>query len=658
MPGACDSCYKRKIQCDAVQPQCNWCHHHKIACTFSRVPRTRKSKIPTGHRKKRLNGQGAEITGIPSRCSKSETEDNVLQQPQPSHPLDSETHYQNSHQNVSQGTSDTKSTPSLPYVGLRKLHFAGVELGFMGHNVMPFFSSRGQQWVQSCTGDIVSSQKLLSLGLLCHDIRKDNHSNGALPFATAMRKQQQIDLPSKEVVEECAKQFLASGISLIFPLVDMVLFSDALSLAYGQTDCSHSWPDLVNARAFILSFLALVSTSNVECGKLLDHSGEVWSSEAHQLIPEVLETSPSLNGVQSIIMIALNHTLSGDFGSADIFISIASRLIFTLGGHINDAQDCTGGENNPPRPTTHESRVNTHIRKLFWICYISDKDSCVRIARPPSLHDSECDLTLPEEYGQTQNASPNSTSSEPSNAHEYAHSNIIFLSEIRLSILKSHIQSSLYSILALRKTDAELLRSVRELDDELEQWRVSLPADIRPTVSFSQDPSNSSCNPPGLGAVIIRLEYHHCMGTIHQASSRCQAWLQRPNAAMDGVSSSLELSIGASRSLLNYLLAAHRVLNKEFFRYINFYPMSAFLTLFCNMLRKPLHASVQGDLKLLEEGPVRLRQVMEFHQPSNDAVHVLQFVEFLVLLGSLARSAMEKARCESDCLEDGQEDLK
>ncbi|KAJ6020285.1 hypothetical protein N7499_003563 [Penicillium canescens] len=45
---ACDSCYKRKpltysaanaakVKCDAAVPQCIWCSHHNIPCTFDRV---------------------------------------------------------------------------------------------------------------------------------------------------------------------------------------------------------------------------------------------------------------------------------------------------------------------------------------------------------------------------------------------------------------------------------------------------------------------------------------------------------------------------------------------------------------------------------------------------------------------------------------------
>lgn len=58
---ACDSCYKRKvgfvldqlstslnwsqIKCDAALPQCNWCSHHNISCTFDRVVQRKRKNV-------------------------------------------------------------------------------------------------------------------------------------------------------------------------------------------------------------------------------------------------------------------------------------------------------------------------------------------------------------------------------------------------------------------------------------------------------------------------------------------------------------------------------------------------------------------------------------------------------------------------------------
>jgi hypothetical protein len=60
-------------------------------------------------------------------------------------------------------------------------------------------------------------------------------------------------------------------------------------------------------------------------------------------------------------------------------------------------------------------------------------------------------------------------------------------------------------------------------------------------------------------SVVLRLNYYLCMAIIHQASNRCKAWMQG-SGMMDGVSSSLALSVEASRSTLCYLKAAEHVL--------------------------------------------------------------------------------------------------
>lgn len=70
------------------------------------------------------------------------------------------------------------------------------------------------------------------------------------------------------------------------------------------------------------------------------------------------------------------------------------------------------------------------------------------------------------------------------------------------------------------------------------------------------------------------------------------------------------------------------------------------------MLLKPLHASVQGDLKLLEEAPIKLRKALESHQLSSDDIDIQRSEEFMLLLGSLTRSAVAKARRERDGLND------
>ncbi|KAJ4341545.1 hypothetical protein N0V85_009859, partial [Neurospora sp. IMI 360204] len=202
--------------------------------------------------------------------------------------------------------------------------------------------------------------------------------------------------------------------------------------------------------------------------------------------------------------------------------------------------------------------------------------------------------------------------------------------DLRLTLIKSKTCKLLYSASALRKSDAELLRDIRELDDELERWRLSVPERYRPALSLprtspgglqrqrqgqegSEKGSGGGCyfQVPGhkqqeqeqeeqgqgqkkqghgygksydptisaesIRTILINLQYHHLVATIHQATGRCRAWQNRSSMLeentnartgemlMEGVSSSLALSVEASRSTLIYLRSVTRALLGEAF---------------------------------------------------------------------------------------------
>jgi hypothetical protein len=220
--------------------------------------------------------------------------------------------------------------------------------------------------------------------------------------------------------------------------------------------------------------------------------------------------------------------------------AVAARQIFMLGANLN---------HNRTAPVSERSlKRQKHLRNLFWICYTLDKDVSLRTGQPPVIADEDCDLTMPEGYIDRAFNDPDKDDNqllEP-----------VFPFDLRLSMIKSRTKSHLYSVSAMQKSDADLLKSIRELDDELEEWRLSIPPQWRPTMSFSQETSDPNMS---MHSVMLRVNYYLCMSVIHQASSRCKAWMQG-TGMMDGVSSSLALSVEASRSTLCYLGAAKEVL--------------------------------------------------------------------------------------------------
>lgn len=227
---------------------------------------------------------------------------------------------------------------------------------------------------------------------------------------------------------------------------------------------------------------------------------------------------------------------------------MATRMIFKLGAHISA----------PHHESYNKDDSAHHIRDIFWICYCMDKDLCHRIGQPPAINDAHCDLALPPNYAELQNSNILSIG----HASLYKPSTVpLYPWDIRLSIIKSRIYEDLYSISAGRQTEAEILRRIRYLDEELEVWRLTLAPDHRPTLSFlDKTPLDANTNTQ---AIILRLSYHHCVILIHKA--RCRIFGSVSSLTRDGHEANFQLLADASKSILTYLEKALPVVAHECF---------------------------------------------------------------------------------------------
>jgi hypothetical protein len=66
--------------------------------------------------------------------------------------------------------------------------------------------------------------------------------------------------------------------------------------------------------------------------------------------------------------------------------------------------------------------------------------------------------------------------------------------------------------------------------------------------------------------LLFKMQYHYCMSAIHQTSSRCTAWVRNQDTRVAG--SSLAISIGASRAVLNRFLDTSPQLLGQFLMYV------------------------------------------------------------------------------------------
>lgn len=231
-------------------------------------------------------------------------------------------------------------------------------------------------------------------------------------------------------------------------------------------------------------------------------------------------------------------------------------MIFKLGANLfRDTNLGLPSENLSDLP----SRAHCHLRNLFWICYAIDKELFLRIGRCPSLNDDDCDLTLPPGYIDPTWA--DHMAAQPS-ARPVAEP-LLFPTDLKLSILVSKIYRTLYSASALRSSVSEILRTIRERDEELKKWSECLLEPDRFIALLSNDKQSEPVTK--VRSIMLRIQYHHCVAAIHQASHRCTARTGDSIELSEGIRSSQELSIEASRSLLLFLRATKNALPAEYF---------------------------------------------------------------------------------------------
>ncbi|KAJ9144064.1 C6 zinc finger domain containing protein [Pleurostoma richardsiae] len=605
---ACDSCHRKKIHCDAAVPQCNWCKHHDLTCSYNRVSRLKsQSKTTRDDLARRLDRLESRLTDIESASIA------------PSSPSSGAADTRNNDSSIAATPNRLPLQPAEPAAqgqylvsSFGKLHFAGYQLGeISSHCGIPLFSVHGREWIKSRTGEDAGSEILGLSGA-------PRKGPPIVPFSLRQFEQSatNLDLPPREVVETCVEAFRASHYKMVFPTIDTVLFQSTIDLAYRPQQDESPSLDSISAKACIFSFLSVISVGRLEFGHRLapNIDGDACAFKTQHLMPYALQET-NLVTLQTLVMLP----------------------------SIDPGQPVSA------RASDRAWREKIHLRKVFWLCYTFDKDMAIRTGHPPCMGDENCDLTFPHGY--------------LDRVHNFDGFDASLLDEadvpwlpgdLRLTLIKSKTFKVLYSVEALQKPDAVLLRDIRELDDELERWRVSLPAHAQPKLFYSREEEQidlSMMQHAIMHTTIIHFEYHYLLATIHRAVGRCRAWRDGAGSKVDGLKSSLSISVEASRATIFYLRQAINYVLGEAFWLVVFYPMSAVLTLFCNIMLDPLEPRASDDLELLNLAPellkaMRSRELLTQNEIANmDKVD--SFVAELIRLGSQAIAKAETMRAKA-----------
>lgn len=265
---------------------------------------------------------------------------------------------------------------------------------------------------------------------------------------------------------------------------------------------------------------------------------------------------------------SIYYDFSGELQLASMLHSLACRCLYSLGGHLKqDSGEPRKDIINDANGTAEEP--GEFLRGLFWLCYFFDKHISLRTGQPPCIDDDQCDLTLPGAYtgiccmDLCLDLIPLDKISLDTELRP------VLPGDLTLTIIKSEVYAKLYSPHSLRKDDTHLFRTIRELDEELENWRMAVPAIVRPQLSVTHEvPGIVTQHPLGMKIISAHFEYLYLITAIHRACGRCRALPGGEGVEMRVVSSSLAVSIQASRSTLIYLGRASKLVHSESFWYV------------------------------------------------------------------------------------------
>lgn len=295
-------------------------------------------------------------------------------------------------------------------------------------------------------------------------------------------------------------------------------------------------------------------------------------------------------------------------------------MVCDLGGHFPLSRPAILPQHIP----TFKEKAKLHIRRLFWTCYCSDKDIALRTDRPPLLTSDHCDLSASEELrNQTRDRN--------------------------LAKIKENAIRLLCSPLAFRYTESELLAQVRQLDDELEEWRLAVDPRYRPRLSIISDLSFSLPSTMSLEnrtyLINLQLDYLFTIINIHTLVRKCGDLEKNlPDDLHSVVHSSADLSIEASRSIFRILDTVVDFWKEDSLWIVSHYAPMAAMPLFMNILIHPLGHSADNDLRILSSISNITRKLPAERLPMEEIEHIQEISEFVMELVRLSHSAAWKVK--------------
>ncbi|KAJ5327448.1 uncharacterized protein N7506_010550 [Penicillium brevicompactum] len=433
---------------------------------------------------------------------------------------------------------------------------------------LSILSRTGIEWIKSKTGDVSF------LRIVSPDSIHDNPWNQWRPdvFHDLFASQVFKPLPSRSEVFSLMKDFFRTA-NRLFPIYLESSFMKMVEWQYTQQTCDDAarWASI----NMVISLAYEYRYSSRHKSEKDKERAELYFKNAMSVFTELALKRTDLLSIQALISMAF--FLRGNSGtqSALPLITAAMRSGQRMGLHRDIARPDLS-------PAAQEER-----RRVFWVAFVIDQSTCLRIGNAPSQHPDDFDVPLPEEM-------------ESDRLDGSPHKITFFRQMCRMSVIKGRIYSRLYSAKALLRPPIEIYRTVKELHAELEEWNLDSPP-----LSEHQVKIDERDFLYGFASLGLRFVYHNALIMIHRVPlfinyivtarnepERLQA-LSKAHAAKSG-------AIGTQSARDTLKLINNMPWGDIAWTWsLLYYVFLAATTIFSAILRDTRHPHIQADLQSL-----------------------------------------------------------
>ncbi|CAG8548036.1 8887_t:CDS:2 [Ambispora gerdemannii] len=500
---ACDTCRKKKVKCDGIQPCCGNCTAFGFECTYNDT--TKKRGPPKGY-----------IEAIETRLHRMESLLGGLVQ---SNDPRAEAVLAQLIQDDDMGIPNRRSTTGRPdYSSWRNSNVSNSS-STLSNNVENKDGSSSSVFGSHdplTTSDGKPIEDLNDvMGVLSIDennqvryhgrssglylLKKDNKEgvlrvqnqgvwlSGKVVASTnefeLLKHPELTELPSQEIFDHLLEIYFTH----VHPIMPIIYKPSFFNRLRNREPCPHL---LLN------SMLALASrySDNAEIQKYPDKPesvGSVFFERAKALLDFEYD-HPRVSTVQALILLALREYGSGKVSRAWMYAGMSTRMAQDLGLHRNTEQW-------DPINFSHEEKETR--KRVFWGCFILDRISSANIGRPLAIDEQDVDVLYPSEQEEDENELLPFKMDYPVSAISSPIS-----SNTKLCEITGRILHNIYAIRSTTKSHKESILSI--LDSSLTSWLITLPANLQYNPAADE--------PPAPATITLHIMYYSIIMLLHR----------------------------------------------------------------------------------------------------------------------------------------------